>query len=248
MELSEYENLARLEEQHWWYAGMRRIALSWLRRLPLPRPAQILDAGCGTGGGLRWLRSLGSVRGIDLDPQAARLAAQHSAQVSRASVEALPFPAAAFDLVTSFEVLYHQAVRDDRAALRECARVLRPGGWLLLRVPAHDWLRGAHDRQVHTRHRYAARELSAVVRTAGFDLCRLSHVGAALWPAAVVKRLSERSDQPRSDVTLPPQPLNLLLAEFLAVEALWLRLADLPFGLSLLLLARKPLARSQPDG
>jgi SAM-dependent methyltransferase len=239
METSEYENIARLEAGHWWYAGMRAIARSVLRRMPLPKDARILDAGCGVGGGLKWLREFGTPVGVDLHPAAVRHATGISPLVARASVQALPFPSKSFDLVTSFEVLYHLDVRDDGAALRESARVLRPGAWLLLRVPAHDWLRGAHDRQVHTRHRYAADELRRNLVEAGFHVERLTPLGSFLFPAALLRRLTQRGDEAHTDVTLPPAALNQLLKSMLSAEGAWLRLADVPFGLSLLAVARK---------
>lgn len=240
MELSEYHNIAQLEADHWWYAGMRAIAQSVLRRVPLPARARLLDAGCGVGGGLGWLAEFGTVVGIDQHPLAAHYAARVSPRVARASVQALPFPAASFDVVTSFEVLYHLAVRDDVAALREFARVLRPGGRLLLRVPAHDWLRGAHDRQVHTRHRYAAGELRAKLTAAGFQVDRLTPVGAGLLPAAVLRRLIQPAQAAHTDVSLPPPLVNTVLRRWLSAEGAWLAWADLPFGLSLLALARAP--------
>jgi SAM-dependent methyltransferase len=240
VELSEYDNIARLEAQHWWYVGMRSIARGWVRALPLRPGAAILDAGCGTGGGLRWLAEFGRPTGIDLNEPATQYAARETPRVARASVDGLPFASAAFELVTTFEVLYHLSVTDDDAALAECARVLRPGGWLLLRLPAHNWLRGAHDRQVHTRHRYAAGELRQKISAAGLRLRRLTYLGALLWPAAVLKRLTDPSDAAQSDIALPASWINHTLTWLLAAEGVWLRQFDLPLGLSLMALAQKP--------
>lgn len=240
MEEAEYDHIAQLEATHWWYAGMRAIARSVVSGLALPAGARILDAGCGAGGGLRWLAEFGTVVGIDLHPAAIRHAVRASTRVARASVQALPHPAGLFDLVTSFEVLYHLAVRDDVGALREVARVLRPGGWLLLRVPAHDWLRGAHDRQVHTRQRYSAGELRVKLAEAGFQVERLTPLGALLLPAALARRLMQRRTEAATDVRLPTPLINAALTWVLAAEAAWLRVADVPFGLSLLAVARKP--------
>lgn len=239
MDLGEYDNIARLEEQHWWYAGMRRIALQLVQRLPLPPGAQLLDAGCGVGGGLKWLSAFGAVSGIDLYPQATRYAGRVSSRVAQASVQALPFSAETFDLVTSFEVLYHLAVTDDVAALGDLARVLRPGGWLLVRVPAYDWLRGAHDRHVHTRHRYTASELGAKIAQTGLALHRLTSVGLVLLPPAMLRRLTQPSAEAHTDVTLPPPTLNRMLTALLSAEGVWLRRFNLPAGLSVLALARK---------
>jgi SAM-dependent methyltransferase len=239
MEPSEYDTLARLEESHWWYVGMRRITARLLRRLDLPTPARILDAGCGVGGGLRWLSEFGVTTGIDWHPRAVQYATRASARVARASVQALPFLTGQFDLVTSFEVLYHLAVSDDVAALHEMARVLRPGGWLVVRVPAYNWLRGAHDRQVHTRQRYAARELREKIEGTGLRLQRLTSVGLGLLPLALLRRLLQTGHSAQSDVVLPAPFINRCLTTILAAEGFWLERYPWPAGLSLLALAQK---------
>jgi SAM-dependent methyltransferase len=247
MELSEYENILSLEDQHWWYVGMRAIAADLIRTVDLPTPARVLDAGCGVGGGLKWLRTFGVPAGIDLHPLATHYAAQVSPLVAQASVQSLPFPPGAFDLVTSFEVLYHLAVTDDEQAIGELARVLRPGGWLLVRVPAHNWLRGAHDRHIHTRHRYAPLELRQKIARSGLVLRRLTSVGLFLLPAAALKRLVQSPTDVYSDVTMPSPLINQLLTVLLGLEGSWLRRFDMPVGLSLLALAQKPV-RPQPAG
>lgn len=218
---------------------MRAVAQDVLRHTPLPRAARILDAGCGVGGGLRWLAEFGPVTGVDLHPLAVRHSRSISLQVAQASIQQLPFPAETFDAVTSFEVLYHLSVSNDESALREFARVLKPGGWALVRVPAHDWLRGAHDRQVHTRHRYSAGELRQKLERASLHVRRLTPVGSFLFPAAVLRRLTQSHAEQESDVQLPPALINTALTYLLSAERFWLRYAPLPFGLSLLALAQK---------
>ncbi len=239
MELSEYDNIRRLEDRHWWYVGMRDIAADLIRTLELPPSASILDAGCGVGGGLKWLSAFGAVTGVDFHPLATRYASQVSARVVQASVQSLPFASASFDLVTSFEVLYHMAVTNDEEALREFVRVLRPGGWLLVRVPAHNWLRGAHDRHIHTRHRYAPRELRQKIACSGLTLRRLTSLGLFLLPAAIARRLVQSPAEAHTDVMLPPPITNHLLTAILSLEGAWVRRFNLPAGLSLLALAQK---------
>ena len=243
MEPSEYDRIAELEEQHWWYLGMRAIARAWVESLALNhtgRPWQILDAGCGTGGGMSWLSEFGRVRGIDLNSSATRHSRRSRSEVAQASVQALPFADGCFDLVTSFEVLYHLAVTDDQAAMAEAARVLKPGGWFLVRVPAYDWLRGAHDRQVHTRHRYGRGELHAKLSGAGFSVERLSGAGLTILLPAILVRALQGSRSVSSDVTMPSAAANRLLLTLLRAESKWLRHRTLPAGLSLIALARKP--------
>ncbi len=245
MELAEYDRIAQLEERHWWYRGMRDIAGGWLQRwvwpgvAPTGRRPQVLDAGCGPGGGLRWLAPHGRVTGIDFHPLALRYAVRTGHPLARASVLALPFAAGVFDAVTCFDVLYHAAVTDDGQALRELGRVLRPGGWLLVRVPAYDWLRGAHDRQVHTRERYTAGGLGHKLAAAGLAMRRLSYAGLSLLPPALLRRWLQGQGETQSDVTLPHPALNRLLHGLLRAEGWWLRRATLPAGLSVLALAQQ---------
>src|SRR5438445_7215665 len=160
MERAQYAIMALREERHWWYAGMRRVALAVLGQALDGRSGlRILDAGCGTGGTTVELRRFGEVVGVDLAWEALEPAhGRGLTALARASIETLPFGDATFDVATSFEVVYHLGVANDAAALSEIRRVLKPGGLFLLRVPAHDWLRGEHDRLVHTRHRYSRAE------------------------------------------------------------------------------------------
>jgi SAM-dependent methyltransferase len=250
MEREQYAIMARREERHWWYAGMRRVALSVLERaLDGQVGLRVLDAGCGTGGTTIELRRFGEVVGIDLAWEALEPARGRGlTRLARGSIERLPFRDKSFDAATSFEVVYHLGVASDQCALDELHRVLRPGGLLLLRVPAHDWLRGEHDRLVHTRHRYARGEVAAKLQAAGFSVDQLSWANSVLFPPAVAKRLLERAALrvPRSalsaeepDLWQPPGPINALLENAVAVEsALIPRRVPLPFGLSLLAVAR----------
>ncbi len=243
MEREQYAIMARREERHWWYAGMRRVALSVLERaLDGRRGIRVLDAGCGTGGTTIELCRFGEVVGIDLAWEALEPARRRGlTRLARASIERLPFRAGSFDAVTSFEVVYHLGVANDRCALEELHRVLKPGGLLLLRVPAHDWLRGEHDRLVHTRHRYARGEVAAKLQAAGFQVDQLSWANSVLFPPAVAKRLLERfaSSTEEPDLWQPPGAINALLENTVAVESVLIpRRVPLPFGLSLLAVAR----------
>jgi SAM-dependent methyltransferase len=245
MEREQYAIMARREERHWWYAGMRQVALSVLERvLDGRRGLRILDAGCGTGGTTIELRRFGDVVGVDLAWEALEPARGRGlSRLTRGSIERLPFGDGSFDAVTSFEVVYHLGVANDRLALAEAHRVLKPGGLLLLRVPAHDWLRGEHDRLVHTRHRYSRAEIATKLEDAGFEVDRLSWANTVLFPPAVAKRLLERIQSAPSDgepdLWQPPGPINSIFESAVAVEsALIPRGVPLPFGLSILAVAR----------
>jgi SAM-dependent methyltransferase len=245
MEREQYAIMARREERHWWYVGMRRVALAVLdRMLDGQRNLRILDAGCGTGGTTLELSRYGQVVGVDLAWEALEPAgARGLSRLARASIERLPFHAASFDAVTSFEVVYHLGVSSDTRALEEIRRVLKPDGLLLLRVPAHDWLRGEHDRLVHTRHRYSRGEVRRKLEGTGFNIQQLSWANTLLFPPAVAKRLLERlsaaSADGEPDLWQPPRVINALFESAVAVEALaTARGLPLPFGLSVLAVAR----------
>lgn len=244
MERAEYEILATTESFHWWHGGMRAIVASLLDPLYGTRcNLRVLDAGCGTGGNVRFLQRYGHVVGIDLAPEALEPATQCLPGVlTRASVLHMPFADASFDLVTSFDVLYHRGVSDEITALREVHRVLRPGGRLLMRLPAYEFLWSKHDRAVHTRRRYTATTVRQLVEQAGFIIERYSYVNTFLFPIALTQRMLERAvptmERQESDLT-PPAPLvNTALRVPFALEAAWLELnGTFPFGLSVMCLA-----------
>lgn len=244
MNLEEYERMYRAELTHWWYAGMRAISFGLLDdALGAGRPAglEFLDAGCGTGANLLELRTRGRAVGIDLSPEALALCRTRGLPVARAGLLRLPFADARFDCVTSFDVLYHGWIADDLAATREMVRVLRPGGRLLLRVPALRALWGAHDVAVHTRHRYTRRELRRLLRAAGLAAERVSYANSLLLPAVALRRgLDRLSGRRGSDLAPQPAALEWLFARALRVEARLLRHVSLPLGASLVALARKP--------
>jgi SAM-dependent methyltransferase len=245
MNPSEYRTLYAVEDRHWWYAGMRRITLAVLESAyPGRTDLRILEAGSGTGAAMVYLSRFGAVTGCDLSPLALEFCRERGlAQTAQASVTALPYPDGRFDLVTSFDVLYHQAVDDYRAALREFQRVLVPGGRVLLRLPAYDWLRGHHDEVIHTARRFTAPQVSASLREAGFAVERAGYANMLLFPLALAKRLLERVRSPagsdQSDIAPNPPWLDALLTPVLGAEAAWLRRRDLPVGLTVLAVGRK---------
>lgn len=241
MEASEYAVMAAVEDRHWWYGGMRAIAAALLDQVYAGRSdLRVLDAGCGTGANVRFLQRYGTVTGIDLASEALELAGPRvPGKLARASVLALPFASQSFDLVTSFEVLYHRAVPDERIALREAGRVLRPGGRLLLRLPAFEFLRGKHDRAVHGRRRYTADEVQRLLNESGFLCERISYVNSILVPLPLAQRAIERTfpalEQTESDLELPAPAINEALRWPMAAEAAWLAgNRSFPFGLSVI--------------
>lgn len=234
----------RAEESHWWYAGMRAISFALLDTALPPGSGghvRILDAGCGTGANLLYLARRGRACGVDLSPEALRFCRERGVSVARASLLALPFGDASFDLVTAFDVLYHRCVDDEQRATRELARVLRPGGLLLVREPALRALWGAHDEAVHSRHRYTRPELTSLLVAAGLRLERATYANALLLPLAALRRgLDRLTGRQGSDVQALPAPLNWAFRGALGLEARLLRHVSLPLGVSVIALARRP--------
>lgn len=252
MRSAEYEAMYTVEDSHWWYVGMRRVADALLRSRFGDRAGtlDILDAGCGTGGNSAHLQGYGHVTGIDMSAEGLQFARQRPGlRLLRASVDSLPFADASFDLVLSNDVLCHLAVADDARAVREFARVLRPGGMLYLQLPAFDRLRSHHDAAVHTRHRYRAGELRRLIEDAGLRVRRLTYANALLFPAAAgwraVHLLGSPEQTEHSDVHPVPAPVNTTLRTLLSLEAPLIRRMNLPFGLSVIGVARKPAPRRQ---
>jgi SAM-dependent methyltransferase len=245
MEPSEYHMMYEVEDRHWWYVGMKRLTLHLLKQVyPQRNDLIILDAGCGTGAAAAYLSSFGSVSGLDYSPLALAFCQQRGLQrLSRGTVGQLPFAVASFDLITSFDVLYHRAVGAYQDALAEFHRVLKPGGRLLLRLPAYNWLRGHHDEVIHTERRFTARELRQALAQAGFFNEKVTYANSLLFPAAAGKRALDRiipTTSTQSDVKPNPPWQDNLLAHVLEAEAHWLTHFNLPFGLSLITLSRKP--------
>ena len=245
MEHDEYRKLHELEDHMWWFRGMERISLALVERFVAnASELAILDAGCGTGGMLQPLSRFGTVTALDRSAEALRLAnTRGTGALVQASVERVPLAEKSFHLVTSFDVLYHLDVHNDTEALAEITRVLRPGGTFLVRVPAHEALRSQHDEAVHTRQRYGRNELTKKLQSAGLEPIFVSYANCLLFPLALLRRGAEkltRGKREGSEVEAYHPVLNQLLSIPLAIEAWLLRRTSLPFGLSLVAVARKP--------
>ena len=242
MNREEYLRMFEAEERQWWYAGMRAIALALLAGKLSPDPVRrVLDAGSGTGVNLLALASYGRTVGVELSEDALALARRRGVTSVRGSVLSLPFGDGVFGLVTSFDVLYHRGVPDDSAAVREMARVLQPGAFLLVRVPALRMLWGAHDEAVHSRHRYTLEEVGALLRNAGFEVVRATYANSFLFPVILLRRTLDRlTGRHGSDVAFLSAPLEALFRWLLLIEARLVRRLSLPLGASVLVLARKP--------
>lgn len=243
------EATARAEQTHFWWRGFRAFAGSALSRATGGRAARVLDCGCGTGTNLEMLRGIGPAVGIDLTWSGLAFArGRGERRVAQASAAALPFGDASFDLVTSFDVLQHIPDAAEPVALGEIVRVLRPGGHLVLTVAAMDLLWGNHSVLAHELRRYSRGELQRKLRAAGLEPVRVTYTNATLFPILAPLRMMQRlrglaTSDADSRVTtesrLPPAPVNAALTALLRVEAAAVRRVNMPFGSSLLAIARK---------
>jgi SAM-dependent methyltransferase len=228
----------RAEDRHWWYRGRRAVLERVIGELKLPPEARILDAGCGSGRNMLELARSGTVTGVEVSQTSACLArAREAGLVIEGSVMEMPFAENSFDLAVCLDVIEH--LEDDLAALRELRRVVAPRGWLLVTVPAYQWLWSGHDVINHHHRRYTRRSLLTVAERAGWVCRRTTYFNSLLLPVAillrVLDRLNPRTTESSLDLWIPPEPLNWLLEQPLALEAALLgRGGRIPVGLSLL--------------
>lgn len=250
MRPSELRKMRKLEDTYWWFVGRRRLVRNLIGRFAPDQPRLILDAGCGTGGTLDQLRGMGELWGCDVAPEAlAACRARGFDNINRSPVEELNYPDERFDVVISCDVIEH--IEADRQALQEMARVLRPGGILVLTVPAHPRLWSAHDEALDHKRRYEAGVLRELVEGAGLDIELYSKAVAIAMPAILgavayrrlLRLFSGGSGEPAEQTALfeLPRPLNRALIWLLDVEAWLMRYISLPLGASLVAVARKPL-------
>jgi len=203
MEAAEYALMDVAEQDMWWYRALHRRLFDKLTNAR----GRLLDAGCGTGGFLAKARDLRpdlACVGLEFDPSAAVRAAEKSgAMVKQGSVNALPFENAEFDIVVSADVLCHQSV-DPPTALAEMRRVLKPGGTIILNMPAFQWMYSAHDVHVHTRERVTAQRLRQWLEEAGFTDVGTQYWNSILFPLMALKRKVFAGSDAPSDVSAFP--------------------------------------------
>lgn len=238
---------ALAEARHFWFRGFRAFVTPLLHLATAGRTSpRLLDCGCGTGANLALLERFGRAYGFDQSAAGLTIGRQAGRmRVARASVTAAPFPSGAFDVVTSFDVLYSLEESDERAAVAEMHRLLKPGGYALVNVAAMEALRGDHSVLSHEVRRYSRRMLVDRLGGAGFAIARVTYTNASLLLPMLAARALQRRRGLRSEVEalqeirVPPAPVNALLTGVLLAESAWLRWFNAPAGSSLLCLARK---------
>lgn len=241
----EYRVMFEIEEEYWWYRGLRVLVNELLTRYAAPDGStRILDAGCGTGKNLQMFLARGDARGVDIAEEAIHFCLMRGIPADRAligSLLELPFPDQSFDLAFSFDVICN--IQDDAAAFSELHRVLQPNGRIIVQLPAYRFLWSAHDVAVGHKHRYTARTLSERISRAGLQVETLTYLNTILFPFIALLRLARRqavaNGHARSDLTPLPHAVNAGLARIFSAEMRHVLDRRLPYGISLLAIARR---------
>lgn len=243
----EYKRLAAFEEWYWWYRAERELLVQTVRHLKLDPGARVLDAGCGTGCNLVELAGKLKISGYGVDNSVH--AAEHwngNGQVHRClgSVNALPYGDAGFDAVVCVDVMQCREV-EPQIMMREMARVVRPGGHVVVLAPAYQWLLSRHDQAVHSVQRFRRADLRSLAHRAGLTVMRVTHAFPVFFPAIAAVRLVRKiglvndGAANESDLWVLPRWINGVLLGIARLEQRVVRHLDAPFGSTILLVARK---------
>jgi SAM-dependent methyltransferase len=249
-----YASYFRHETTHWWFRWRFDLIADVLGTLRHDGRLRILDAGCGTGQMLKCLENHGSAIGIDTSPQAIGYARARGVQrLVQGSITDLPFRDGSFDCVLALDVIEH--VDDDIGILSKLFEVVKPGGHLIVTVPAYQTLWSEHDEINQHKRRYRAEHLRRLLEEAGFGLDRVSYCNTALFlPVLATRKLKNlvrsirrvrggETDQLRSDLDEYPAPINTALYWLMRGETRLMRRVNLPFGVSILAVAHRPVSR-----
>lgn len=234
-----YDRMAEHDSTHWWYVARRDILADYIiRYVKPPKGARVLEIGCGTGHNLPMLGAFGEVDAIEIDPAAAEIASRRLGK----PVGSAPLPELSgvaegqYDLIAVLDVIEH--IEDDVAALKAMATRLKPGGKILIAVPAHQWMWSAHDVVNHHKRRYSKATLMGALSAAGLGWSKLRYFNSLLFPAAVAARVAGKlSGKDDSDDSPPAKPLNWAFEKIFGLERHLLGRVPLPPGLSLITVA-----------
>ena len=242
MNISEYKNIYDNESTHFYYVGYHEILLDLISKITVKKKINILDAGCGTGLFTKKLGKYGRVIGIDMSDEAIKFAKSRKLNVKKASVTKLPFKVNTFDLIVCNDVLCHKSIPKEETALKEFYRVLSQDGLVLIKLPAFDWLMGSHDRQVHTKRRYEIPQVEQMLKNTGFTPVKSTYIASFLLPLVATKSLLEKitgTNMESSGIDNVWGPLNKIMLNVFRLERTILKYFNLPFGITLVVVAKK---------
>jgi SAM-dependent methyltransferase len=241
MESSEYKTIKDNEHSHWWYKSLHSLIIKSIGKLK--DKTCIIDAGCGTGGLIQ--RCPDIHLGFDYSNHALPLIPNPvSNNILQASVNKIPIKSNTASTIISCDVLYHQDVNDEQA-IDEFHRILKSNGILILHLPAYNFLKSTHDKQIHTKKRYTTRQLSETLSHLGFEIKFITYRNTFLFPVAAFKRILDKFSPTKdissqSDVKTHSRFLNSILFYIMRVENFLLTVGvKFPYGLSVFCIAKK---------
>lgn len=244
MQQHTYAIMDRVEDSHWWFVGRRAILESFLRTIVEKLPGEsaglrILDVGCGTGANLEMLSQFGQAEGVDVSDEALEFCRQKGLTVQKGLAETLPYADETFDISTALDVIEH--LDDDIAGLREMHRVTKNGGYSLIFVPAFMWLWGVQDDISHHRIRYTRKQIVDRLEKAGFSVDRATYANFTFFAPILGGRtlMKITGIKPESENNVNISALNGFFGKLFSAERLWLKNLDFPFGVSIVIVARK---------
>ena len=244
MQQHTYAIMNRVEDSHWWYVGRRAILESFLEQIiqnpksKIQNP-KILDVGCGTGGNLEMLAKFGAAEGVDISDDALEFCKAKGLKARKGLAESLPFENESFDVVTALDVVEH--LDDDVAGLKEMHRVLKPGGKTLIFVPAFMWLWGVQDDVSNHRIRYTKKQIVERLQKSGFEIERATYANITFFTPILAGRtlMKLTGIKPESENNVNVSALNGIFGKIFSAERFWLKRANFPFGVSIVIVAKK---------
>jgi SAM-dependent methyltransferase len=255
MQQHTYAIMDRVEDKHWWFVGRRAILESFLRQIVAnltseqkstepaeagtPNAIRILDVGCGTGANLEMLSQFGKAEGVDVSDDALEFCRSKGLTVQKGLAEKLPFDDGSFDVTTALDVVEH--LDDDIAGLKEMFRVTKNGGYSLIFVPAFMWLWGVQDDISHHRIRYTKSQIIERLKEAGFSIERATYANWTFFAPILAGRtlMKLTGIKPESENNVNVSALNGVFGKLFSAERLWLKNFNFPFGVSIVVVAKK---------
>ena len=244
MQQHTYAIMNRVEDSHWWFVGRRLILESFLRQILSAlgnenSALKILDVGCGTGANLEMLAQFGAAEGVDVSDEALEFCRAKGLKTHKGLAEKLPFTDESFNLVTALDVVEH--LDDDVAGLKEMHRVLKSGGRTLIFVPAFMWLWGVQDDISNHRIRYTKKQIVERLEKAGFEIERATYANWTFFTPILAGRtlMKITGIKPESENNVNVSALNGVFGKLFGAERFWLKNFDFPFGVSVVIVAKK---------
>jgi len=244
MQQHTYAIMDRVEDKHWWFVGRRAILESFMRGIVAkigarPSAIRILDVGCGTGANLEMLSQFGEAEGVDVSDDALEFCRGKGLNVQKGLAEKLPYEDGAFDVTTALDVVEH--LDDDIAGLKEMFRVTKMGGYSLIFVPAFMWLWGVQDDISHHRIRYTKSQIIERLEKAGYRIERATYANWTFFAPILAGRtlMKLTGIKPESENNVNVSALNGVFGRLFSSERFWLKNFNFPFGVSIVIVAKK---------